>query len=405
MLADTNQRVIFYFLPSLAGLSTAIIIFWLTMPSMAHGVLVAGILIATGLLVGHILQKLAQADFRQLQEEKNNQTKQSKVVYKRAESYVLAVEELFIDAIPIIVKQIKTSKAHTEEEISILSERFAAMTAKIAELNAAQQDDDNYSINALLKGSNAILNGVISELSLLNEAEKTMIVEVRSLSKHTSAMDGMANDVRAVADNINLLSLNAAIEAARAGEYGRGFAVVADEIRMLAQSSSEMGSRISETVKAINSSINSALDVAETTSTTDNESIGKAESYIEKVLTDIETTLNSFKSKTDQLTEGNIQVQAEIFSLITALQFQDRVTQMLEHAEHNLNDLFEVIDKHQDIDLESRSSELVSVTNLLESMALRYTTLEEVDNHNAVITNTVEELLDSPKEDEELTFF
>lgn len=103
------------------------------------------------------------------------------------------------------------------------------------------------------------------------------------------------------------------------------------------------------------------------------------------------------------LTQGNVEVQTEIFSVITALQFQDRVTQMLEHAEHNLTDLFDVIDNHKEIDLESRSADLVSVTILLESMALRYTMIEEVDNHNASISNSAEDTKQSS--DEELTFF
>lgn len=401
MQANLGNKRIFYFLPSMASLVVAVLLIWFAALNIYPSIILVTLLTFTGLAVGHILYKHIHADFTsQLEEQK----KQNKLIYERAESYVLALEELFSDAIPIVKKQINTSKAHTEQEISNLTERFAAMTAKISELNASQQNsDDEYSIDALLLGSKSILSGVIDELSALNEAEKTMVDEVRHLSEHTTHLDNMANDVRAVAENINLLSLNAAIEAARAGEHGRGFAVVADEVRKLAQTSAESGRRISETVEAINTAMLSALNTAETTSNTDNESIANSETYIEKVLSDIENTLIAFKEKKEVLTQGNVEVQTEIFSVITALQFQDRVTQMLEHAEHNLTDLFDVIDNHKEIDLESRSADLVSVTILLESMALRYTMIEEVDNHNASISNSAEDTKQSS--DEELTFF
>ena len=400
-MTKINNKIIFYLLPSVSGVIVALFIVWLGSLNLGQGILIIVLLILSGLWVGHLLYERLQTELIQQQQQEKQH---NKVVFERVESYVLALEELFIDALPIVSKQIATSKTHTEQEIATLSERFATMTAKIAELNASRNNnDDGYSIDALLKGSKAILSGVMEELSALNEAETMMINEVRSLSIHTAELDSMAQDVRAVAENINLLSLNAAIEAARAGEHGRGFAVVADEVRKLAQTSAETGTKISKTVKSINIAMSSALNTAEETSTTDGESISKSEKYVEKVLTDIENTLNSFKSHTEVLTEGNEQVQMEIFSLITALQFQDRVSQMLEHAEHNLNDLFEIVETHKDIDLENRSSELISVTNLLEKMALRYTMSEEIEHHNAAVSGGFEQATKTDGDD--LTFF
>jgi len=257
-----------------------------------------------------------------------------------------------------------------------------------------------------LKGSKAILNGVMDELSALNDAETNMIDEVRQLSSYTADLDTMAQDVRNVADNINLLSLNAAIEAARAGEHGRGFAVVADEVRNLAQTSAETGARISKTVNEINSAMTATLKSAETTSETDGESIHNSETYIEKVLTDIENTLNSFKKHADILTEGNEQVQVEIYSVLTALQFQDRVSQMLEHAEHNLQDLYDVVDSQKQIALTARDPDSIRVDSIMEKMELRYTMPEELLHHQASISGEeVVAVATTEEEGDELTFF
>lgn len=403
MLARINNKEFFYLLPTVTGFFVALLIIWLVALNLNHGILVVGLLTVMGLIVGQLLFKHIQADFEQRTEA---QAKQNELKFESAESYVSSLEKLLIDVMPIILNQIDMSKNHTEQEISNLSERFVGMVTKIAELNASQNNDEqDYSIDALLKGSKAILNGVMNELSALNEAETNMIDEVRQLSNYTDQLDTMAGDVRSVADNINLLSLNAAIEAARAGEHGRGFAVVADEVRNLAQTSAETGARISKTVNEINSAMSVTLKSAEATSKTDGESIRNSESYIEKVLEDIENTLNSFKANADILTEGNEQVQVEIYSVLTALQFQDRVSQMLEHAEHNLKDLYDVVDNQKQLSLAERAPDSIQVDEIMEKMELRYTMPEELLHHQASISG--EEVVHAEVEvtEDDITFF
>ena len=404
MQVKLRNSILFYSLPSIAGSSVALLTVFVTELSIIPGLTLVGLLIVMGLIVGHILYKTMQADTTSKLEA---QSKEANVAIERIESSVRPLEQLLVDVMPIILNQIDMSKEHTEQEVANLSERFAAMTTKISELNASQEhDNEDYSIDALLKGSKAILNGVMDELSALNDAETNMIDEVRQLSSYTADLDSMAHDVRSVADNINLLSLNAAIEAARAGEHGRGFAVVADEVRNLAQTSAETGARISKTVNEINSAMTATLKSAETTSETDGESIHNSETYIEKVLTDIENTLNSFKKHADILTEGNEQVQVEIYSVLTALQFQDRVSQMLEHAEHNLQDLYDVVDSQKQIALTARDPDSIRVDSIMEKMELRYTMPEELLHHQASISGEeVVAVATTEEEGDELTFF
>jgi len=403
MQVKLRNNALFYSLPCVAGAGVALLMVLFGGVSIIPGLTMIALLIVTGLTVGHILYKRMQADNAFNLEEQSND---NKVVIERIESSVKPLEQLLVDVMPIILNQIDMSKQHTEQEVSNLSERFAVMTTKISELNSSRvRDDEEYSIDALLKGSKAILNGVMEELSALNEAETNMIDEVRQLSSFTADLDSMAQDVRNVADNINLLSLNAAIEAARAGEHGRGFAVVADEVRNLAQTSSETGARISKTVNDINAAMTATLKSAEATSETDGESIHNSESYIEKVLTDIETTLNSFKEHADVLTEGNEQVQVEIYSVLTALQFQDRVSQMLEHAEHNLQDLYDVVDSQKPIALAVRDPESIQVDSIMEKMELRYTMPEELLHHQASISGEEVASVEEEGTGDDLTFF
>jgi methyl-accepting chemotaxis protein len=329
--------------------------------------------------------------------------------YQQTQSYVDSLEELLVEVLPIVSKQIHTSKRHTEQEISNLTDTFVDMTTKIGELISSQTtNDEDKHTSTLLTGAKNILHGVIEELSNLNESEQEMFREIEQLSSHTTQLESMANEVRSVADNINLLALNAAIEAARAGEYGRGFAVVADEVRKLARTSADTGSRISKTVNDINSAMSSALKVAKDSSQTDGDSINSSAQNIEKVLSDIESTLNTFKDNSQTMTQANAEIQTEIYNVITALQFQDRVTQMLEHAEHNLNDITALVKSNTQIELSDRDAGSVHKTKMLKHMELRYTMPEELLNHQVSIAD--EGLFDDMKSPsssskDDLTFF
>ena len=383
---DMSNKTFFIVVPTAMAVIATLLVFIFNDNSITSLLLIFAAFTAMGFVVGTLLY----GRMNLLLDESllaNNQAQEQEQSYHQTQSYVDSLEELLIEVLPIVSKQISTSKRHTEQEISNLTDTFLDMTTKIGELITSQtNNDEEEHINTLLTGAKLILNGVVAELSILNESEQSMFKEVEQLSTHTAQLESMASEVRSVANNINLLALNAAIEAARAGEYGRGFAVVADEVRKLARTSADTGNRISKTVDDINTAMASALKIAKDTSQTDGDSINTSAQNIEKVLTDIESTLYTFKHNGQKMTQANGEIQTEIYSVITALQFQDRVTQMLEHAEHNLNDITELVNSNAQIALSDRDAESILKNKILEHMELRYTMPEELINHQTTIS-------------------
>jgi methyl-accepting chemotaxis protein len=149
--------------------------------------------------------------------------------------------------------------------------------------------------------------------------------------------------------------------------------------------------------------------VAKDTSQTDGDSINSSAQNIEIVLTDIKSTLNTFKDNGRTMTQANEEIQAEIYNVITSLQFQDRVTQMLEHAEHNLNDIAELVNSNAQVALSDRDAGSVHKSRVLKHMELRYTMPEELLNHQASISGDEGLFKDmepsSSGNNDDLTFF
>lgn len=210
-----------------------------------------------------------------------------------------------------------------------------------------------------------------------------MLSQVKGLSAYTGELDSMAHGVRSVADQINVLALNAAIEAARAGEQGRGFAVVADEVRKLAASSARMGERIGGKVKEITDSMNQTLKLAENAKGYDDELVGNSEQSINQVLNMLEQTVNALNTDAESLRVNSENISNEIGSLLVDLQFQDRMSQVLQHVldsmERTEKSIMEIADKQDD----SSHTNLLRVDAILESMMQEYSTHEEFNHHKA----------------------
>ncbi|OZV10413.1 hypothetical protein CIW83_20480 [Tissierella sp. P1] len=155
-----------------------------------------------------------------------------------------------------------------EEQMAFISkvvEEINNYSAMAEELNASSSTSYETAKDTLVvvdEGSRALHN-TIRSMGEIKQSIASVMTEINGLKSSAFQIDSILNIIKDIADQTNLLSLNAAIEAARAGEAGRGFAVVANEVKALADKSAKSANDISSIIKEINVNVARTIDAIE----------------------------------------------------------------------------------------------------------------------------------------------
>jgi len=173
-------------------------------------------------------------------------------------------------------------------------------------------------VDGLSKNGKIVVQHAIKQMTHIHDSVLEVAGVIDNLGSQSKEISQITKVITSIADQTNLLALNAAIEAARAGEHGKGFAVVADEVRKLAVQSKSSSNEIIDLIIKIQDGTNQAVKAMEkSTFEVENGSIavndaGRSFTQISDSITDIRNTIQSIHEYVQKMTESSKNVTANI---------------------------------------------------------------------------------------------
>lgn len=324
------------------------------------------------------------ASIRTLFAEAEQKTKEAETATRKAQEAMREAEEARKAAENAKREGMLAAAAQLEDVVSVISSASDQLSARIgaSECGAAEQaarasetatamEEMNTTVIEVAKnaGDAAALSAqtrekaqqgeeiVLAVMETINDVQQQSMKlkeDMRALDDHAQAIGQIMGVISDIADQTNLLALNAAIEAARAGEAGRGFAVVADEVRKLAEKTMASTTQVSAVIAAIQNSASQSMKQVETAAYTIDgvtAQAGRSSDMLREILGMTENTADQVQTiaaaseeqsaASEEISKAVTQVNAIAGETAGAMQEASRAVNELAHQAHVLTGLIE----------------------------------------------------------------
>ena len=200
-------------------------------------------------------------------------------------------------------------------------------------MDAMGEGDDRISFSQFAEETDGVLRYFVDHIVNTSAESMGMVEHIDDVVERLASAESLLNDMNQIADQTNLLALNAAIEAARAGEAGRGFAVVADEVRNLSQRSSRFSEEIRTALGDSKTYIENAREAVRKLASKDMNFAIRSKARVDDMIEQIAAFNSKLETSLSSVARLSEAIDGSVGDAVRSLQFEDLVTQLVSYAD------------------------------------------------------------------------
>jgi len=295
------------------------------------------------------------------------------------------VQTLLSEAIVSLTNSFHSMHEHTQRQRDV----------SLAVTSGAEGDKGGTRFDEFVKDTTAVMQRVVDSIVGNSKLGMELVELTESIAARTQDVQSILSEIGAIAKQTNLLALNAAIEAARAGEAGRGFAVVADEVRDLSGRTSQFSQQINKVIQDMQVTVKQTELAIQRMASQDLTFAFESKQNVEKIIGTMESQNEARMGALGQLGGIADEVDIQVGRAVTALQFQDIVSQLLGHVGRRV-DAIDDVSRHlgglaqtlqRNATTPDTSGALQSLRDETRGVAERLKDMEQMTANNPVSQN------------------
>lgn len=299
------------------------------------------------------------------------------------------VKDILADAIDKLVNSFTELERQTQRQQELAS--------TISGTGTEPQQKEQVNFNTLFRDIDDTL-AVLIEAIVKNSTDATHLSEsMAQAQQQFHNIQAMLHDVRKIADQTNLLAVNASVEAARAGAAGKGFAVVAEEVRNLSIRSNRFSEQIYSSVQGIASSLGKVEESITKIATTSEALASTQQGRVDTILEQTHSFHTRVNESAIEIGDISRSVSQQVGAAITSLQFQDMATQVVDTATRRVDSMDYLLESLATLDVELSPEESATLNQQQQHMLKLQHMLQEANRlvresqHNPVTQKSMDE--------------